>query len=249
MMPCFEDAFGSDYGPERPESRWDRPYFDNHDLAPTNRFVAWVDLMGAENHMLLSLPKSAVYIAKIHAAGIDAGKQFSGVSIHPITDGFYAVSERWSEIQDFTSRVMRSLAHCFQSTDDHQHRFLVRAGVAYGRFIDGSQLETGSNSFSGQDAYLHNVMIGSPLAWAYKAESKAPPFGIYIDQSITTHSGERIAWVLHRWWGQVQSAWAKQFGTMVEEHLAWLNKNAIGTRYPTEKHENYVRAVKEYFES
>ena len=246
-MPTFEEAFGEHFGPNRLESQWDKPYFDNRTLNPTPRFVAWVDLMGASNLMMLSLPQVAVFVAKIHAAGIDAQRRFTTVSIHPITDGFFATCSTWNELRDFTSRVMRSLAYCFQAEADQRHRFLVRSGIAYGRFISGDQIEVGSNTFTGQSAYLHNVMIGSPLAWAYKAESKAPPFGIYVDQSITTQSGERIAWVLHKWWASAQETWAQQFGGTVKAHLEWMNANSIGTRYPVDKHAAYVEAVTEYF--
>src|SRR5690606_4817057 len=122
------------------------------------------------------------------------------VSIHPITDGFFAVSSSWTDIRDFSSRVMRTLANCFEKTTKPEYKFIARGAIAYGRLIRGDQLRQGTTEFTGIPAYPDNIMVGAPLSWAYKAESKAPPFGIYIDQSITTHSGEPVAWVLHRWW-------------------------------------------------
>lgn len=248
-MPTFEDTFGSNFGSDRPQSKWDKPFFDNRDLSTKDkdRFVAWIDLMGAANHFLMSLPKASCFVGKIHDAGLQAQKRHTNVSLHPIADGFYAISEDWAETKEFTSRVIRSLAYIFDSESEAEHRFLVRAGIAYGRFVDGTQMANGSKALQGHDEYLRNVFVGCPLAWAYKAEGKAPPFGIYVDQSVTTHSGEPVAWVLHQWWTPTQAAWAKQFGGKVKDHLVWLERNAIGTRYPTEKHAAYVKAVTEYF--
>ena len=247
-MPTFEETFGQEYGSDHPQSQWDKPFFNNRDLALTNRFIAWIDLMGAANHFLSSLPKAACFVGKIHDAGLQANSRYPDVSLHPIADGFYAINEDWGQIKDFTSRVMRSLAYVFDSEDENRHRFIVRAGIAYGRFVDGDQMVTGSDTFIGQAGYFHNVFVGCPLAWAYQAEGKTAPFGIYIDQSVSTHSDQKVAWVLHRWWGNNESEWAKQFGNKVKSHLEWLNDNALATRYPTEKHDVYLKATKEYYE-
>ena len=249
LMLTFEKAFRSGYGKDSPNSHWDKPFFNNRDLAPKNRFVVWIDLMGAANHMLFSLPKTACFIGKIHEAGIQAKNKPLDVSIHPIADGFYAICDKWGVISNYTARVMRSLAYCFETTDDNRYRFLVRAGIAYGRFVDGNQMTSGSNTFEDQNEYMRNVLVGCPLSWAYEAEHKAPPFGIYIDQSVTTHTEERVSWVLHRWWDdkKSQTDWAESFGSKIQEYLEWLKINAIKTRYPIDKHDAYLRAIKEYF--
>lgn len=250
MTHSFHDAFGNDYGSDRSGSRWDKPFFDNRSLKPDKRFVAWVDLMGAENHMLTSLPQTACFVGKIHDAGLQAQKQYKTISLHPIADGFYAIGSDWGAIRKFTSRTMRSLAYLFESESENRHRFLPRAGIAYGRFLDGTQMARGSVTFKDHDAYLRSVFVGCPLAWSYRAESKAPPFGVYVDQSIPTHSDERAAFVLHRWWSiqnSTEKCWATQFGKRVAEYLEWLAQHQIETRYPTDKHVKYMNAVKEYF--
>ena len=165
-MCSFEDAFGHDFGSSRLNSTWDKPFFNNQQIVPTKRFVAWVDLMGAANHMLLSLPKAACFVGKVHDAGLQASSRHASVSLHPIADGFYAIGDNWVDVSDFTSRAMRSLAWCFDHETDDQHKFLVRAGIAYGRFIDGTQMTNGSNTFGNHGNYMNNVIIGSPLAWA-----------------------------------------------------------------------------------
>lgn len=246
----FQDVFGNDFGSDRAGSRWDKPFFDNRLLKPEKRFVAWVDLMGAENHMLTSLPQTACFVGKIHDAGLQAQKQFTTISLHPIADGFYAVSSDWNVIRKFTARVMRSLAYLFDIESENRHRFLPRAGIAYGRFIDGKQMAICSDTFKGHDEYLQSVFVGCPLVWSHRAESKAPPFGIYVDQSIPTHSDVGVSFVLLRWWTVKDSnekCWAAQFGKKVEKYFEWLNQHHIETRYPYEKHEKYMKAVKEYF--
>lgn len=224
--------------------------FDNRELSPKPCYVAWIDLLGAGNHMLLSLPKASTFIAKIHIAGIKAKQAYPSITIHPITDGFFAVSETWADIKSFSERVMRTLANCFEREREDENRFLARGAIAFGRLIEGAQMERGASIFSTDAAYPNNIMVGSPLSWAYKAESKAPPFGIYIDQSITTHSGQPVAWVLHRWWNpdaDPQKTWGVNFGKKVLKHFEWLRENSIGTRYPVEKHDAFIQQVKEYY--
>jgi hypothetical protein len=246
-MTSFAEAFGSSYGHEYNGSTWDRPFFDNRGLDTCNKFVAWVDLMGAANHFLLSLPKAACFVGKIHDAGLQARLTYTAVSLHPIADGFYAMADRWADIQDFSARVMRSLAHVFEQENENQHKFLVRSGIAFGAVVDSRTMASGSRTFENEPQYLGNVLVGCPLAWAYKAESKAPPFGIYVDQSVTTHSRERVAWVLHRWWQAQHQPWAASFGQRVVDYLTWARNNAIATRYPVKKHQRYVQATNEYF--
>ncbi len=95
---------------------------------------------------------------------------------------------------------MRSLAYAFDNEQTEEHRFLVRAGIAFGPFIAPIQMANANRNFERNLAYMQSVFVGCPLNWAYEGESEAPPFGIYIDQSVTTHSGENIGWALHRWW-------------------------------------------------
>lgn len=249
-MPTFEETFGREYGPNISHSRWDTPYFNGQDIKPILRFVAWVDLMGAENHMIQSLQRSAIFIGKIHDAGLQAYSKFDNLSLHPITDGFFAVHEDFHQLRRFTERVMLSLAHLFSSENHHQHRFLPRAGIAYGPFVNDTEMQKGNNRFSDHPEYMRNVLVGCPLSWAYKAEGKAPPFGIYIDQSVTSHADQPVAWVLHRWWNsrmETETAWAREFGTIVLEHFEWLSQNAINTRFEPDKLERYRTGITEYF--
>ena len=47
-------------------------FFYDTQPEPKAGFIGWVDLMGAANHMLLSLRKASIFISKIHAAGLIA---------------------------------------------------------------------------------------------------------------------------------------------------------------------------------
>lgn len=70
-----------------------RPYFTDTGIAAaiSNRYVAWLDLMGASNTMARSLSKAANYIGKIHLAAFEA--ENSAVTTYPVIDGCYFVSE------------------------------------------------------------------------------------------------------------------------------------------------------------
>lgn len=141
----------------------------------------------------------------------------------------------------------------FEEEGEDIHRFLIRGAVAYGPVIDGQQVMGGHRVFQKPDnlAYLNNILIGSPVAWAYDAECKAPPFGVYVDQSVTTFSPESISWVLHRWWDTSKSSevnWAKEFGERVLEYLSWCKEHSRGSLYPVDKHDKYTSQAKEYFD-
>lgn len=249
-MDKFEQAFGKPTKEIPLNVAWDKPCFDNTRINPSSKYVAWIDLMGAANHFLLSLAKSACFVGKVHDAGLKARNKFPSVTVHPISDGFFAISEDWDEIKQFVQFVMRSLAYVFAHEQNNDHKFIVRSSIAYGQIVTGEKIKEGCKFLEDKCEYFSNVFVGSPLAWAYKAESKAPPFGIYIDQSVTTHSTAHIGWILHKWWSNDQSkqkTLARDFGKSLIRYLDWLKLHSCGMRYPQEKHEQYIQLINEYY--
>ncbi len=246
----FQQVFGQH---NARNSKWDAIHFNNQNLNTTNKYIAWIDLMGAANAMMLSLPKASNFVAKVHCTAQKAQVTHQRISVHPITDGFFATADDWGDLIRFLRRSFLTLANLFSLERYNQHRFIIRGAIAYGPFIDGTSITAGFGqpqpTYIGNN-YMHNVMIGSPLSWAYKAESKAPPFGIYVDQSVLTFSPSPIGSPLHYWWNlgnQTEKDWAKNFGRMVLRHFQWQLKNANKTIYPVEKHEFYIKQITEYF--
>lgn len=104
-MSKFKKTFGTVSGAK---GKWDTVSFSNQGLQPHNRYVAWVDLMGAANAMQMSLPGAANFIARIHAAALQAMVVYESVSLHPITDGFFVVEEKWEVMRAFLRKVYLS---------------------------------------------------------------------------------------------------------------------------------------------
>ena len=120
------------------------PYFDSSHLSdPSNSYVAWLDVMGTRAVMSRSLSMSATFICKLHVTAIEAavGKN---IRLYPVMDGLYVVANTRALISGFLETVFSRLADVFINESAQHHRFIVKAAIAYGPIIHGSDI--GSNA-------------------------------------------------------------------------------------------------------
>lgn len=185
-MPVSPQAI-EQYGPV--------PYFHHgHMPQPTAEYVCWLDLMGMQNAMLASLPKTANFAMKLLiAASPPQTPPPATVSVCPVIDGLFIHS---ANKQDLLATVKRTIARlamaCVDHEDDPGHTFLVRGAIAYGPVVDGVNVPTNCFHPAG---YLGNqpqkppladhIIFGFGVSAAYRASHKAPPFGVVIDDSAT----------------------------------------------------------------
>jgi len=115
------------------------PFFDARKLPnPENSYVAWVDVMGVRATMSRSLPITANFVFKLHAAVLDAPQ--TDIHLYPVMDGVYVVAERQGPLRDFLKAVFSRVADSFVSTSDNHHRFIIKAAIAFGPVIHGDAL-------------------------------------------------------------------------------------------------------------
>ena len=236
-------------------SLWNELHYDNRPVKIHSRYVAWFDVMGSKHVMVNAIRNAICFVGVLHRSVEMAAKGFKDIEIHSMTDGVYAISSGFDEIKMFATCVMRSCARYFLQQSLHSNRFLVRCSIAYGKVVlPISMLKGFSAATQKTDNYTYNVMLGIPFVKAEQGEHNAPPFGIYLDESIRTQTDDalKIAWVLHRWWNHEKNnelCFARAFGNEVLKHLTELEKNPISYGAPEcTKLVKYEAAVREYFE-
>jgi hypothetical protein len=104
-------------------------------------------------------------------------------------DGVYITSPRQGPLRYLLSAVLRRLAETFLVEKTPWFKFMVRGCISFGPLIDGRDLpEQASHSLARNPTYRDSILIGIPLAQAYRGETSAPPFGVFIDESARRRS-------------------------------------------------------------
>lgn len=237
----------------------DRPYFDAAQLpASQSAYVCWLDLLGAGNAMKLSLPRAANFIGKIHVTGIRAANSAQGVTLYPVIDGFYAVSQQQQPMLRFLRAALRSLSITFLFEQDNYKRFMVRSGLAFGPILQGVDLSACSNDLNQSPTYSGAVALGQSISQAYESERLAAPFGVYVHESARVSSPPNNPPLPVSFWKWckdsdatdilLRTAMAKE----LEAYLAWADEHRTSILFPTDEKPDFgaklLRKVREYFQ-
>ncbi len=212
-------------------------------------YVAWVDLMGAKTWMAGSIRKAAEIIGLIHVAGLKAESDFL-VDAYPVVDGIYLIGSHKDEFRNATKLVMRMLAATFLARKP-EDRFLVRGGIAYGRVLHGKDIAPLHSELLSAVQYTKCLAIGVAIGQAYSAESKAPPFGYYVDMTArSTASYNDLPYLssFDRWWTRSeQDEIDAAFGPTLLGHFAYLEGKVRELEYPPDRLREHRELAKEYF--
>lgn len=233
-----------------------RPFFNAAPagLAIANRYVAWVDLMGAKSIMGRSLWKAANFIGKIHVAALRAAGTESGVQVFPVIDGCYLMAERRANLERALEQMMLALAATFIHELSDDLRFLVRGGIAAGRIIEGNAMAKCSGELESHPKYRDCLSIGTAIGQAYTAESKAPPFGFWVD--ITARSsilGENQPYTeaYWRWWRATPANLGREraaaLGGQLMTYFDWAQKHRRELEYDESRLTEHRESAREYF--
>lgn len=235
----------------------DRVYFDNRKISqPKNRYVGWVDLMGARSTMLRSLPVAANFIGKLHAAALIAHSSTrSRAQLYPVVDGVYITSTQQWDIRKLLAEMLRRTAITFLLEPEPYHRFMLRGGLAFGPMCEGPMLAPASNVLSSTQSYSDWILFGIPMVQAYISESKAAPFGIWVDESARSFSpdGDHPMAMTHwHWWRDIRpeqegARLSKRLGREVLKHLEWSRSHSTYILYEPERAAAHSRLAAEYF--
>jgi hypothetical protein len=173
----------------------------------TECYVAWIDLMGADNMMSTSVHKAANAVARIHLA-IHYAKLEHGKNLHTvaINDGLFVISPIKHDIVGVIRSALIHLVGNSVARSNHPDRFLARSAIAYGPVYFGSSLAeqlSPAQTRKGAREAFSQVVLGAPIIQAYRSESLAPPYGVAIHDSARAFSPVTelpFRTTLWRWW-------------------------------------------------
>lgn len=247
-------------------------YFDAAKLhAPRGEYVLWCDGMGTGEALSNSLRSAANFIFKLHRALAEAVGSQSDVHVYPLMDGMYVTASKRQVIQDMIRDAFVRLGQEFNLHDDVTRHFLVRGGVAYGATIHGADVS--------EDAFVPGVgtkfeaanrkafakstlnttrsqlLLSSAMTMAYRVESLAPPFGVFVDDSALsmpqTVDGRDKGFPsrMWRWWEKDATARtvATQLATKVDAYFSEVSERTRELAYPAESLSKHKAAYEEYF--
>lgn len=232
-------------------------FFDNRHLLdpPRQAYVCWLDVMGAANAMLRSVRTAANFVCKIHDVALTEFPSYQDqqLELYPVIDGIYVVSNRQAPLRYFLSAILRRLAETFLQETTPWFRFMVRGSIAYGPLVAGSDIgRNASYALDENQHYKNSILLGIPLAQAYRGERKAPPFGIYIDESARAFCGPDERCFTFIWWDWYTQARppldAQKMHAALQEHFQWCKKYTETIGYEPERIDYHARlADDEYF--
>ena len=219
-------------------------------------YVCWLDVMGTHNQMLRSLHTSANFIYKLQCAVLlayDDLSDNSDIGLYPVMDGMYITSARRWPLDSMLKSAMRRLAETFIQARENKHRFLVRGAIVDGPMYHGRNVQTGASKglLDRHPQQRNSILLGLPMAQAYRAESSAPPFGIAIDDSARAFSPYPDATYPFIWWNWFNAAEPPlDCGLMMEElesYFTWQNGHTNMTGYDPARMHHHQTLAKEYF--
>ena len=158
-----------------------RPIFNAAGLPiSSSQYVGWIDTMGIQSAMGRSMDIAANSIFKLHIAVLESldalpEHQRDNISLYPVMDGVYFVTNDQPALFRFLRRLFGCLAREFIETAEMRHRFLVRGALACGPVVHGFQLPEGASSvLHDHGKYRDSILVGLPMIQAYLTERLAP---------------------------------------------------------------------------
>lgn len=223
-------------------------YF-NADYLPEGEaeYVLWIDVMGIQNSMAVSLKTSANYIAKLHLALLE--NMADSMTIYPVMDGAYVTTTEAETMRSFINGVIPLLAKEFISEEVVGHRFMVRGGLAYGPVIHGKDIPKECNNIITDNSdYMGSLLLGLPVIRANQAEKKAPPFGIFCDETVRIQ-GKAFSYIWYNWWGNEKEEMKQvlQLRGSVEEYFGYYEKRFHRYDYSVESIKRHKEMCQHYF--
>ena len=218
-------------------------YFNDADFPDMkNEYVLWVDIMGTKSCMGSSVRTSSIFICKLHAEIIEA--KTASISVYPMMDGAYIVSESEDAMKTFINKLFYSLSNVLINENVDYHKFLIKGAIAYGPVIHGKDIPRScSASFTKDQDYVDNILLGLPMIQASKGEKMAPPFGIYCDESVRIASKE----FAHRWYKWFSQSKGKSVKSAIKKYFEYSKAHYYEIDYPLEKINEHMEKAEQYF--
>lgn len=222
-------------------------FFNGKLLPPASkRYVAFVDIMGIQTHMLKSTATAANFIFKLHSAILDAwrGEKYQDVFVYPVMDGAYITAAVKSDIEKILVRIFKGIAEIQITESNPSHWFVIRGSVAFGEVIHGHHVPyEASKVFEKDLGYKNNILLGPAMISAYRGEAKAAPFGIYLDDSAINHGSGRGFPKEWKWYDSTALTLDNEIGTKIRQTVLDYFKKTSGDT----KADQHKQLAEEYF--
>ena len=129
-----------------------------------NEYVCWLDIMGTKTKMENSVKTCSIFIFKLHTAVLEAIEKGCDIQTYPVMDGVYFTSKRKKDMEKALSYIFSTLGKLFIDEKEFEHQFLVKAAVAYGPIIHGSDIGNEINrQFANNEIYKQSLLLGLPM--------------------------------------------------------------------------------------
>ena len=232
-------------------------YFELSSLPkPNGEYVFWCDGMGTSNELSRSLTRAAGFVFKIHMAFAIAKKAIDEITIYPVMDGLYITSKNRKNMRDVIRIAYSELAREFIHRGPSQHMFMLRGGLAYGPVIHGKDvMDEAFGNIEGAINSKSSVLLSPAMVNAYHAETYAPPYGVYVDDTakyipcLTQEDDNGFISNLWQWWRGCEEATkiAELLYNQIEFYLEKCEVHSIGMGYKKESIEKHRALALEYF--
>jgi hypothetical protein len=231
-------------------------FFDAGQMGePEYDYVCWLDVMGTGNQMLRSVPIAATFMFKLQCAVLEAGEEVGldqGVRLYPVMDGVYITSQRRKPLQALLNQTLCRLAITFLKEQTAFHQFLARGAIAFGPVYHGVDLNPNTSKVVARHEIVRDsILMGLPMAQAYRDEREAPPFGIAVHSSARAFAPDgdgpfRFIW--HDWFKYAQPAIDPVLLLKgLEKYFDWQRKHSTMTGYAPDRIEHHNRLAREFF--
>ena len=244
-----------------PEPIPPRPLFDSAGLHPLrSQYVGWIDVMGIQAAMARSTDKAANFIFKLHISALESisslkPRQRKKIKLYPVMDGIYFVSSNEIFLFKFMSHIFGALANEFVSTEEMEHRFLIRGALACGPVVHGSQIPDGASAtLRDHSGYRSSILLGLPVIQAYLGEHSAPPFSIFVHESARAFAPEDRPPIQSTWWRWFKTPNDDRWPGLAAEpkkelcrYFDWCKNRSQEIGYKNERIEAHREMVDQYF--
>lgn len=234
-------------------------YFNSKKLPSKKKaYVAFIDIMGTQTYMNISVDATANYIFKLHAAVISAWRSapYKNVFVYPIMDGAYITAGSKDDMEKILIRIYDGLASLFLK-ETEKNGFVFRTGLAYGEVIYGHEVPYNSSKVCEMDLnYKNGILLGKPMIEAYQAEEKASPFGVYLAESARKHEdATRYTYGAFAgdWkWFRGENLKIKtdviELKRKILKRFEWLDDENNDAHYDSSEIERHKQLVEDYFD-
>jgi hypothetical protein len=207
-------------------------------------YVLWIDIMGIQNSMSVSLRTSANFIGKMHMALLEYKKK--NISIYPVMDGAYVTAKKAEDMKKFIDSVMNRFANEIIAEEDDIHKFLVRGGLAYGPVIHGKDIPKESGKYIEQNQdYMNGLLLGMPMIRACLAEKNAPPLGIHCDETARIPD-RTFSFRWYHWWG-TDSELIPNLKKSLHDYFDYYEKRYLKHNYTIDRLKEHREMCDHYF--